>query len=444
MSKTKTKPDANVQATEAAQKPKKKHRVRKVLLGILCVIVAFVLITTVITVIGLNATINKAKTFKPVSYTEELPEFENYDEGQWNIYTDRDIKVLQLTDVHIGGGWMSISKDSMAINAVAALITEEKPDFVIVTGDISYPVPFQAGTFNNKSGAKVFANLMESLGVYWTVCYGNHDTEAYSYYSREQLTEFYQGDEFPHCLVQAGPDDVDGCGNQVFNVVNSDGITTRSLILLDSHSYVDGDYLGILWKYDNIHDNQIEWYKDVINSVNVRNASLIEEMDEATAAKYADMKTVKSSLFFHIPMTEYRDAWNEYKDNGYQDTENVQYHYGTVGEKGELIYPGIHEDQLFETALELGSTDSVFCGHDHLNNFSVNYKGIDLTYGLSIDYLAYSGIYKLGTQRGCGVLKIAAADGSLEAYHENYYQDKYLSQYAKEDVTMQTLNENMK
>ena len=91
--------------------------------------------------------------------------------------------------------------------------------------------------------------------------------------------------------------------------------------------------------------------------------------------------------------------------------------------------------------LETKSGDSVFCGHDHLNNLSVNYKGIDLTYGMSIDYLAYSGIYKLGTQRGCGVLKISP-DGTLNAYHENYYQDKYLSQYAKESVTMQTLNEN--
>lgn len=70
------------------------------------------------------------------------------------------------------------------------MIRVEKPDFVVVTGDISYPVPFQAGTFNNKSGAKIFAELMETLGVYWTLAYGNHDTEAYSYYTREQLTDF--------------------------------------------------------------------------------------------------------------------------------------------------------------------------------------------------------------------------------------------------------------
>lgn len=443
MSKNKTNANAEATAQISEVKKPKKHTGRKIFLGFLCVLAAFILITTVITVIGVNAGINKAKSFAKVEYDTELPEFENYDDGMWNIYTDREIKVLQLTDIHIGGGWMSINKDSMAMNAVASLISTEKPDFVIVTGDVSYPVPFQAGTFNNKSGAKIFANLMESLGVYWTVCFGNHDTEVYSYFSREQLTEFYESDEFPHCLMQGGPEDIDGQGNQVFNIVNPDGITTRSLVLLDSHSYVDGDYFGILWKYDNIHENQVEWYKSVINDIDVRNKSLIDEMQGEKAAQYADFGTVKTSLFFHIPLTEFQDAWNEYKGNGYQDTEDVKYNYGTIGEKGEKIYPGIHTDELFETMLSTGSGDSVFCGHDHLNNLSLNYKGIDLTYGMSIDYLAYAGIYKLGTQRGCGVLMITP-DGKLNAYHENYYQEKYLSQYAKEEVTMQTLNENMK
>ena len=87
---------------------------------------------------------------------------------------------------------------------------------------------------------------------------------------------------------------------------------------------------------------------------------------------------------------------------------------------------------------ELGSTDSVFCGHDHLNNFSLEYKGIRLNYTYSVDYLAYSGIYKLGSQRGCTVITIGA-DGSLESKLENYYQEKYESHYEKEDVTMQEL-----
>lgn len=81
-----------------------------------------------------------------------------------NIKSDKGLKVMQLTDVHIGGGWMSIKKDAMAINTVATMIRVEKPDFVVVTGDISYPVPFQAGTFNNKSGAQDFCRADGNVG----------------------------------------------------------------------------------------------------------------------------------------------------------------------------------------------------------------------------------------------------------------------------------------
>jgi hypothetical protein len=57
--------------------------------------------------------------------------------------------------------------------------------------------------------------------------------------------------------------------------------------------------------------------------------------------------------------------------------------------------------------VELGSTKAIFCGHDHLNDFSVTYKGIRLTYGKSIDYLAYYNIKNSHWQRGGTVIEIA-------------------------------------
>lgn len=423
--------------SQKEKKPMKKHT--KIFLRVLTIffviIFLFVGITTIITVITLNQNIEKAKSFENAG-TAQL-DLENTESGCWNIKTDNGLKVMQLTDVHLGGGWMSYKKDAMALNAVAALITEEKPDLVIVTGDIAYAVPIQAGTFNNKSASKMFANLMESLGVYWTLSYGNHDTEAYCYYSRESLTEFYSGSEFPHCLMQSGPKDVDGEGNQILNVVNSDGVVTRSLVVVDSHSYTDGDYFGIMWKYDNIHENQIEWYKASIDKINAQNAKAISSLSADKQKLYnAAEGSVKSSVFFHIPLEEYRTAWTEYSENGFKDTENVKYVYGDAGESGKVVYSGMNSDEFFEAFEEKGSTDSVFCGHDHLNNFSLNYKGINLTYGLSIDYLAYSGISKLGSQRGCTMLSIDPS-GNLEYHAENYYQEKYSSTYTKEDVTMQ-------
>ena len=415
--------------TEPKTKTKKKGRAGKVILGILIAIVLIAALTAIVNVVGNAGNMKKVRSFPKVEYTDQLvPEKDAH--GNYTFVTDKDLKVLQLTDVHIGGGWMSFKKDAMALNAVAAMVTAEKPDLVIVTGDIGYPVPFQAGTFNNKSSAKLFAALMDQLGVYWTLAFGNHDTEIYSYYPREKMAQFYGSGDYHYCLFQAGPEEIDGSGNQIVVVKNTKGAATQLLYLLDSHSYTDGDYLGIKWLYDNIHQNQIDWYAETLKAYEAEN-------DAVYAALGADkIPPLKSCLFFHIPLTEYKDAWYEYIENGQQDTENVKLIYGTAGESKKVVYSGVGDDNLFETVQELGSTQAIFCGHDHLNNFSLEYKGIRLTYGRSVDYLAYPGIYKLGSQRGCTVITYAP-DGSLEVTPESYYQEKYTSFYAKEDVTMQ-------
>jgi hypothetical protein len=274
---------------------------------------------------------------------------------------------------------MSLRKDAMALNAVASMVTAEKPDLVIVTGDIGYPVPFQAGTFNNKASAKIFAALMEQLGVYWTLGFGNHDTELYSYYSREKMADYYENSGLKYCLFQNGPEDVDGCGNQVLLVKNTAGLVTQALYIFDSHSYTGGDFLGILWKYDNIHENQIDWYKSQVAAIDALNRGIDP-----------DAAPVKSAAFFHIPLREYKTAWEEYVNNGFKDTDDVKYCFGTAGESKKVVYCGIGDDEVFETFKALGSTQAVFCGHDHLNNFGAEVDGVLLSYIEPSGYGSYS------------------------------------------------------
>lgn len=413
--------------------PKKKKRALIITGSILGVFALFVITIVMITIIGDKANIKRAESYDPVVIENQLVP-EKDENGYWTFTTDRDLKIMQLTDIHLGGGWLSLKKDSQAINAVATMIQAEKPDLVIITGDMAFPVFFKAATFNNKLPAKEIAALMEHLGVYWTVAFGNHDTEAYSYYSREQISDFYGNSGFKYCLFQKGPDDVDGYGNQVINVKNSKGILTQSLYIFDSHSYTDGDFLGMMWKYDNIHENQVQWYRDNVNLMNKQNNERLKELG------LPENSDVKSLAFFHIPLTEQRDAWYEYMANGFKDTENVKYVYGKAGEGKKIIYCGMGEDDLFETIRELGSTKGLFFGHDHDNNFSIYYKGIRMTYGYSIDYLAYSGINKRGSQRGCTIITVSP-DGTFDCKAENYYQEKYQSQYEKEQVTMQDVTE---
>ena len=316
------------------------------------------------------------------------------EDGVYTFYTDREFKILQLTDVHIGGGAFSVGKDRKAFDAVETLIKRVKPDLVVVTGDIVYPVPFQSGTIDNRRETELFVALMDSLGVYYTVCFGNHDTEDYSLYRRDDLYNIYRSSKY--CLIDRaeGVDDI----NYAVNVKNSEGIITQTLYMMDTHSYVE----GFIDEYDGLHQNQIDWYKAEVNRMNNLNKAIDENAE-----------TVKSLVFIHIPLREYETAWNEYRDNGYKSTEDAIYYYGKAKEKDEEVCCSVPEDEFFETALELGSTQGIFCGHDHVNFWSIEYKGIRLTYGMSIDHLAYVGIENEHEQRGGTIITIST-EGEME------------------------------
>ena len=404
----------------------KNKKGKKLLFGFILVVVTIAIVTAVVNFILTKNLMRIGSSYNKVEIENQLVP-EKDENGYWCFTTDDDFKVMHLTDIHIGSGWMCHGRDKKTLNTVATMITKEKPDLVIATGDIAYPVPFQAGTFNNYTSAKVFANLMESLGVYWTVTFGNHDAEPYSYFDREAVAGFYTDENYKYCLFQKGPEDVDGEGNHVIEVKNSKGIITQAMVMIDSLSYVD-DRMITSWKgtYDNIHDNQVEWYESEIKRMNAEN----KKIDKKT-------ETVKTQAFFHIPLVELGDAWNEFVENDFKDTEDFKYIDGIIGEGGRRVYCGFGEDKLFEKMLELGSTKAMHTGHDHYNSLTAEYKGIVFSCGYSIDYIAYIGIAKEGSQRGCSMIT-CKPDSTFTIDKYNYYSDRYdLDGFTREEVTMQ-------
>ena len=404
----------------------KKKNGKKVLLVIFSVILVIAVVIAGLNIFSVQNLLEKGNSYNKIEIKNQLTPQKD-ENGYWYFTTDGDFKVMHLTDIHIGGGFMSKDVDEKALNAIATMVTKEKPDLVIATGDIAFPVPYTAGTFNNYSGAKAFANLMESLGVYWDVTFGNHDAECYSYFDREAVADFYENEDYKYCLFQSGPEDVDGFGNHVIEVKNSQEIITQAIILIDSQAYVKNNLIeSIKGTYDNIHPNQVEWYEAEINRMNAENEKISKES-----------ATVKSLAFFHIPLVEMADAWFEFEENGFKDTENIKYIEGVIGETGKRVYCGLGDDDMFEKMLELDSTKAMLNGHDHLNNTTFEYKGIQFSYGYSIDYFAYSGIDKLGSQRGCTMIT-CKPDSSFTIDKYNYYSDRYnIDGFTREDVTMQ-------
>ena len=374
---------------------------------------------------------NYIDSFSAVEYEDQLiPTLDG--DGSFCFITDGDFKVMQLTDVHITGGVLGVTEDKKAINAVAAMISAEKPDLVVVTGDVAFPVPW-AGTINNRFAHEMLGHLMENLGVYWTVTLGNHDSEAYNFYNRAAVSAMYDSDKLAHCLYTSDDGGIYGEGNHYINVKNSLGLITKTLIMMDTNSYTEEDPFGIDWVYDNIHEDQISWYQQLILRLNAYNRTILTAIpEEQIPENIEDFTTVQSLLFTHIPLMETRVAVDEYLAGGSEDTKYIS---GVIGEDAPYVYCSEIEEEMFEAMLRLGSTRAMFFGHDHLNNTVLEYMGLTFSYGYSIDYFAYDDIDKIGAQRGCTIIN-CSPDTSFEIIHENYYQDKYVTLYPKEAVEM--------
>ncbi|MEG1180817.1 MAG: metallophosphoesterase, partial [Oscillospiraceae bacterium] len=315
------------------------------------------------------------------------------DNGIYSITNEEgtDFRVLQLTDIHLGGSFFTQTKDLKALRAVYDLISYTKPDLVIVTGDLVYPIPLQTFSFNNYVPILQFATFMRNIGVPWAFVYGNHDTEFIATHTSDEINDIL--DDFSYTsnlnfLYNENPPKIYGRNNQLIEVLNPDGSVNQALFLFDSNEYKSRK----LNDYDYIRDDQVDWYAELTREIN--------EKEE---------KCVSSLLFFHIPLEQYKTAYDLYKAG----SDEVQYFYGKVGERNEAISCSEHESKLFDTALSLESTKGIFVGHDHYNDISMGYKGIRLTYGKSIDFLAYPGIDKSDWQRG-GTLITLHPDSSFD------------------------------
>ena len=314
------------------------------------------------------------------------------------INEERDIKVLQITDVHLGNGSLTVKKDRKAINAVCRLIEDAKPDLIILTGDIVYPNSSITGSSNNLAALKIIADLMESYKTPWTMCFGNHDAEWMADYDKTALCDLLEDENYQYCIFDRGPEDIDGMGNQVINVYNSDDTFNSSIFVFDN-----GDYAGSsqMSGYQAITDAQTNWYKSEIEKMNA-----------------GEGKTIQSFVYFHVPLKEYEIAWNLYREG----SEEVKYFFGWANESNEKISSSDETGSFFETAALLGSTKATFCGHNHLNDFSIEYKGIRLTFSKSIDYTAYFlvNIANKTEQRGSTTLLIKGLNSEMETDFEIY------------------------
>ena len=260
---------------------------------------------------------------------------------------NKDFIILNITDTHFS------DYDYRAFTAfdveakVKALVASVKPDLITVSGDI-------VCTDSTYYAIRRITDLFESFGIPWAPMFGNHDNEGNC--DKNYLADIMMG--APNCLMKKGDPDM-GVGNYIINISenNEDGGADiiESLIVMDCRP--------------KDVQKQISWFKWAAEGINRITDSGAE-----------------ISVITHIPYAEYQYAYDEAWD---KENKCWREGFGAYGECGENICFDNSESGpvykgLFEIMKDSATTKFVFCGHEHLNNFSINYKGIRLTYCLKI------------------------------------------------------------
>lgn len=248
---------------------------------------------------------------------------------------NRKFKIVQFTDVH----WIYNNPASdKAGERMAEVLDAEKPDLVVFSGDVVFSKP--AG----KALDKALEPVIER-GIPFAVTWGNHDDEHDM--TRTELSAHIESK--PGNLTST-TEGISGVTNYTLTIKSSKSDKDAAVIyIFDSNSYSP---LKHIEGYDWIKHDQVQWY--------------IERSRSFTEANGG--KPLPALAFFHIPLPEYREA-----------TQNQNIYM--VGTRKEMACAPEVNSGLATAMLEAGDVRGVFVGHDHVNDYVVDWNGILLGYG---------------------------------------------------------------
>lgn len=280
-------------------------------------------------------------------------------------FKEGKLKIAQLTDVH----WKPNSeKSDKNIETILKVLDMEKPDVVIMTGDVVTDKPAMKGW-------QKVVDMMETTGIPFAVTMGNHDAENLS---EDSIYDFLSKSRL--FIGEKGPESLSGTGNYILPVYASDGTDKVNALLycLDSNDYTTnsekyGDYA---W----IERNQINWY---------------QEQSRIYAEKNAG-QPLPALAFFHIGLPEYKHL---------QIRKEM---YGHLGENGG--FPKINSG-MFHAMIESGDVMGMFVGHDHDNDYIGQEYGIALAYGRVSGHEAYGDL-----ERGARIIELYEGERRFDTW----------------------------
>jgi len=259
----------------------------------------------------------------------------NAQNHQLKFNSNKKFKIVQFTDLHIK---YQDKRSDIAFVKMNEVLIAEKPDLILITGDIIY----------SKPAKKNLRNVLDFISKYkipFAVTFGNHDREQGL--SNDKLFKIVKS--YPYNVTIDEQPQINGAGNCALVLKSSKGKAAAVLYLIDSNSY--SKIKGVKG-YDFIHNDQVNWYMDKSREFTANNNG----------------KPLFSLAFFHIPLPEFKQAIMNQNSSMY-------------GIRREAVCAPKLNSGMFAAFKECGDVKGVFVGHDHDNDFAINWQGVLLAYG---------------------------------------------------------------
>lgn len=260
--------------------------------------------------------------------------------------TNGEFRIVQFTDLHFN---LQKKESIIVLKRIAEVIKAEKPDLVVVTGDIIYSHPAEATL------RKIISHI-DSCGAPFCAVLGNHDPDFDI--PKEEFMHIIRS--YPNCVIPSdSPDYVLEVKSSAYPANNA-----ALLYMFDSNAHLfaeNGRFIG----YDSIHPQQVEWYRQTSSSYA---ADGTDPDDTGADSRGAGSHPLPALAFMHIPLPEYRLA--ACSDNS-----------PLIGTRLESVCSPVENTGLFEAFKQQGDVFACFAGHDHDNDYAAKWDDILLAYG---------------------------------------------------------------
>lgn len=283
-----------------------------------------------------------------------------------------EFHIAIFSDLHYGeeeDGW-GITQDVNSTRVMNNVLNSEKPDFVILNGDLITG----ENTFltNSTKYLDVVVTPLVEHNVSWASTYGNHDSQ-YNL-SREAL--FQEESKYTLSYTKHSP-------------LGIPAVTNYYLLLYPHEKRSPDAPLAILWFFDSQGGAEFQapaGSQSIPNWVEPSIAAWFQSEQAIIKAKYK--KDLPSLAFVHIPPTAFIAVQNNLLPNSGEESA----HFPGLNDDVPLAYEGTGwQDVPFMQALvNTPKLHSVYSGHDHGDAWCANWPtGVNDTKGVSSPHVCF-------------------------------------------------------